>query len=109
MKTAAKIPLPSARSRIAVRQSGSVHCDTPGTTRHSGYGTVAETRPRWTDHATCGPPELRYDAVMIFITAKFLIKPEYADQWPELSREFTEATRAEPGCKWFDWHRTLHN
>ncbi|MCE7003957.1 antibiotic biosynthesis monooxygenase [Kibdelosporangium philippinense] len=46
---------------------------------------------------------------MIFITAKFLIKPEYADQWPELSKDFTEATRAEPGCKWFDWSRSVDN
>jgi quinol monooxygenase YgiN len=44
---------------------------------------------------------------MIFITAKFRIKPEDADRWPEISREFTEATRAEPGCMWFDWSRGL--
>ncbi|MEV0073121.1 MULTISPECIES: putative quinol monooxygenase [unclassified Amycolatopsis] len=46
---------------------------------------------------------------MIFITVKWQIKPEYADRWPELSREFTEATRAEPGNKWFDWSRSLDN
>ena len=46
---------------------------------------------------------------MIFITAKFLIKPEFADRWPEISRSFTEATRAEPGCLWFDWSRSLDN
>jgi quinol monooxygenase YgiN len=44
---------------------------------------------------------------MIFITAKFRVKPEHADQWPAISREFTEATRAEPGCLWFDWSRSL--
>ncbi len=44
---------------------------------------------------------------MIFITAKFKIKPEYADQWPQISAEFTEATRSEPGCLWFDWSRSL--
>ncbi|GAA2555922.1 putative quinol monooxygenase [Winogradskya consettensis] len=44
---------------------------------------------------------------MIFITAKFLIKPEYANQWPEISGPFTRATRAEPGCLWFDWSRCL--
>ncbi|MEU6715534.1 putative quinol monooxygenase [Nonomuraea sp. NPDC046802] len=44
---------------------------------------------------------------MIFITAKFRILPEHADRWPEISREFTEATRAEPGCLWFDWSRSL--
>ena len=46
---------------------------------------------------------------MIFITAKFRIKPEYAEQWPEIAREFTEATRKEPGCKWFDWSRSLED
>ena len=41
---------------------------------------------------------------MIFIVAKFLIKPEHADKWPDLSREFTEATRAEPGnLRWDIW------
>ncbi|RBY77639.1 antibiotic biosynthesis monooxygenase [Geodermatophilus sp. TF02-6] len=44
---------------------------------------------------------------MIFITAKFRIKPEDADRWPEIAREFTEATRSEPGCLWFDWSRSL--
>ena len=46
---------------------------------------------------------------MIFITAKFRIKPEHADQWPEIAREFTEATRSEPGCLWFDWSRSLQD
>ncbi|GGO30858.1 putative quinol monooxygenase [Microbispora bryophytorum] len=44
---------------------------------------------------------------MIFITAKFRVLPQYADQWPEITREFTEATRSEPGCLWFDWSRGL--
>ena len=44
---------------------------------------------------------------MILIVVKWPIKPEYVDEWPELSREFTEATRAEPGNKWFDWSRSL--
>lgn len=44
---------------------------------------------------------------MIFITAKFRVKPEHADQWPEIARDFTEATRNEPGCKWYDWSRSL--
>ena len=44
---------------------------------------------------------------MIFITAKFQIKPDEADRWPEIARSFTEATRAEPGCLWFDWSRSL--
>jgi quinol monooxygenase YgiN len=44
---------------------------------------------------------------MIFITAKFRIRPEYADQWPGIASEFTQATRAEPGCLWFDWSRSV--
>lgn len=46
---------------------------------------------------------------MIFIVVKFDVKNEYADRWPELVREFTEATRAEPGNKWFDWSRSVDN
>ena len=46
---------------------------------------------------------------MIFITAVFSIKPEHAERWPEISRAFTEATRAEPGCLWFDWSRSIED
>jgi quinol monooxygenase YgiN len=44
---------------------------------------------------------------MIFITAKLRVRPEDAERCPEISRAFTEATRAEPGCMWFDWSRSL--
>jgi quinol monooxygenase YgiN len=44
---------------------------------------------------------------MIFITAKFPVKPEHADAWPQIAEPFTRATRAEPGCLWFDWSRSL--
>ena len=44
---------------------------------------------------------------MIVITARFRVKAEHADEWPEVSRSFTEATRAEPGNLWFDWSRSL--
>jgi quinol monooxygenase YgiN len=44
---------------------------------------------------------------LIFITAKFRVLPEHADAWPQISRPFTEATRAEEGCLWFDWSRSL--
>jgi quinol monooxygenase YgiN len=44
---------------------------------------------------------------MIFITAKFRIKPEEAENWPGIAGPFTQATRAEPGCLWFDWSRSL--
>ena len=46
---------------------------------------------------------------MIFITARFRIRPDDADRWPEISRSFTEATRAEPGCLWFDWSRSIED
>ncbi|MEE2523430.1 putative quinol monooxygenase [Pseudarthrobacter sp. J75] len=44
---------------------------------------------------------------MIFITAKFPVKPEHADNWHEISRDFTEATNAEEGCVFFEWSRSL--
>lgn len=44
---------------------------------------------------------------MIFITAKFPVKPEFADTWMDIAGEFTAATRAEPGCLWFDWSRSV--
>ncbi|HEX3962145.1 MAG TPA: putative quinol monooxygenase [Trebonia sp.] len=46
---------------------------------------------------------------MIFITAKFQVKPEDADEWPKISADFTQATRNEPGCLWFDWSRSVEN
>jgi quinol monooxygenase YgiN len=46
---------------------------------------------------------------MIFITAKFQIRPEFADEWPKIVDEFTQATRNEPGCLWFDWSRSLED
>jgi quinol monooxygenase YgiN len=46
---------------------------------------------------------------MIFITAKFRVKPEDADSWPAIARDFTEATRSEPGCLWFDWSRSVED
>ena len=46
---------------------------------------------------------------MIFITAKFQVKPEHADDWPAISREFTEACNAEPGCLWFQWSRSVED
>ncbi|MGI5430581.1 putative quinol monooxygenase [Streptomyces sp. CA-179760] len=44
---------------------------------------------------------------MIFITAKFRVRSEHADRWPEITADFTRATRAEPGCLWFDWSRSV--
>lgn len=44
---------------------------------------------------------------MIVITAKFRVKPEHADTWLSVAGDFTAATRAEPGCLWFDWSRSV--
>ncbi|MGW5687786.1 putative quinol monooxygenase [Nonomuraea sp. NPDC003754] len=46
---------------------------------------------------------------MIFITARFRVRPEHADRWPEIVDEFTRATRGEPGCLWFDWSRSIED
>lgn len=43
---------------------------------------------------------------MIFIAARFQVKPEYSDTWLERVQAFTDATRAEPGNLWFDWSRS---
>jgi quinol monooxygenase YgiN len=44
---------------------------------------------------------------MIFIAAKFRVLPADADRWPDITGDFTRATRSEPGCLWFDWSRSL--
>jgi quinol monooxygenase YgiN len=44
---------------------------------------------------------------LIFITAKFAVKAESAEQWPEITAEFTDATRHEDGCLWFEWSRSI--
>ncbi|HKC28034.1 MAG TPA: putative quinol monooxygenase [Jatrophihabitans sp.] len=46
---------------------------------------------------------------MIFIAAKFEVRPQDADNWLEIAADFTKATRAEPGCMWFDWSRSVEN
>lgn len=46
---------------------------------------------------------------MIFIVVKFQVKPEWTDRWLELVGPFTEATRAEPGNRWFDWSRSIED
>jgi quinol monooxygenase YgiN len=52
-------------------------------------------------------PFLCSEDMMIFITAKFRVLPEDADRWPQIAAEFTEATRSEPGCLWFEWSRSV--
>lgn len=44
---------------------------------------------------------------MLAITVKWDVLPEYADQFMDLTKEFTQACRAEPGCAWFEWSRSV--
>ncbi|WP_417217668.1 putative quinol monooxygenase [Arthrobacter sp.] len=44
---------------------------------------------------------------MIFIVVKYKVKPEFVDSFIELTRSFTEATRAEEGNLWFEWSRSV--
>jgi quinol monooxygenase YgiN len=44
---------------------------------------------------------------MIFITAKFDVRPESVAAWTDITKPFTQATRSEPGCMWFEWSRSL--
>ena len=44
---------------------------------------------------------------MIFIVVKFDVARRYREEWPSITRDFTAATRAEPGNLWFDWSRSL--
>ncbi|KAB1504083.1 antibiotic biosynthesis monooxygenase [Corynebacterium sp. 320] len=46
---------------------------------------------------------------MILINVKFLPKPEFVDTFRQQVTEFTEATRAEEGCLWFNWYRSEEN
>ena len=46
---------------------------------------------------------------MIFIVVKKQVKPEYANNFAVVGREFTAGTRAEPGNLFFDWFRSVDN
>ena len=46
---------------------------------------------------------------MIFNVVKQPVRPEYADDWAELVHDFTVASRAEPGCIFFDWYRSVED
>lgn len=43
---------------------------------------------------------------MILIVVRHPVRPEHADEWPSLMKEFTADTRAEPGNVSFDWYRS---
>ena len=46
---------------------------------------------------------------MFFFCVRFPVKPEHADDWPELARGLTEGTRAEPGNLFFTWSRNVED
>ena len=46
---------------------------------------------------------------MIFIVVKFDVLEEHRDTWLERTKEFTDATRSEPGNLWFDWFHSAEN
>ncbi|MGP9693232.1 putative quinol monooxygenase [Brachybacterium sp. AOP25-B2-12] len=46
---------------------------------------------------------------MYLIVVKFPVRPDSAERWPEIVREFTESTRAEEGNLWFEWSRSLED
>jgi quinol monooxygenase YgiN len=43
---------------------------------------------------------------MIFIVVRHPIRPEYAEEFPQLVEDFTAASRAEPGTISFEWSRS---
>jgi quinol monooxygenase YgiN len=46
---------------------------------------------------------------MIFIVVKYSVKPEFVDTFMDSVAAFTEATRAEPGNKFFEWSRSVED
>lgn len=47
-----------------------------------------------------------YPGIMILINVRFNVQPEHADTFRETVAPFTDATRAEDGCLFFDWFRS---
>lgn len=43
---------------------------------------------------------------MILINVKFKVRPEYAETFRDEAAEFTNATRAEPSCLFYEWYRS---
>lgn len=44
---------------------------------------------------------------MIFIVVKFKVRPEHREDWLSITKDFTDATRAEPGNLWYEWSRSV--
>jgi quinol monooxygenase YgiN len=46
---------------------------------------------------------------MLTIMVRFEVLPEWADRWLDLTREFTDSTRAEESNAWFLWSRDVQD
>ncbi|MEV6338878.1 putative quinol monooxygenase [Nocardia vinacea] len=46
---------------------------------------------------------------MIFIVVKFKVGDDFKNDWLLITREFTNATRSEPGNLWFEWSRSAED
>lgn len=46
---------------------------------------------------------------MIFIVVKFQVKDGKREEFLEAARDFTLATRAEPGNKWYEWSLSVED
>lgn len=44
---------------------------------------------------------------MIIINVRFQVRPEVADAWLDITEELTTGSRAEDGCLWYDWARSV--
>jgi quinol monooxygenase YgiN len=44
---------------------------------------------------------------MIFIVVKFPVRPEKADEWETLARQYARDVNSEEGCLFYTWHRTV--
>ncbi|MGH3436026.1 MAG: putative quinol monooxygenase [Sciscionella sp.] len=44
---------------------------------------------------------------MIFIVVKFTVRPEHSEDWLRRAKDFTHATRNEPGNVFFEWSRSV--
>ena len=51
-------------------------------------------------------PRPHYTGGMILINVKFKVRPEYVETFRDEAAEFTNATRAEPGCLFYEWYRS---
>ena len=44
---------------------------------------------------------------MILIVVKFPVRPERADAWASLARDYARAVNSEEGCLFFEWSTSL--